>query len=144
MNTGMKISKRANTFVFILLMASLVSCVSAGTPRLSEESSETIVEGKTTKNEIVSLLGEPDQMLRLDKASLDIYIHRVLTEKPPENMFSEGQYEVLTYSKWNYFAVGPMLFPSQETSKALVLVIDPYGVCVKIFYEEDRRSEYLN
>lgn len=123
------------------LMALVVSCVSTGAPKLSESSVRRIVDGETTKSEVSSLLGKPEQILILDKESLEHYVARVPTRNPPDLNFPEGQYEVWTYSRWRHTA-GLVLFPSYETAKLCMLIINSDGICLKKLYVEESHVEF--
>jgi len=133
--------KTAYLAVATALMALVVSCVSTGAPKLSERSVRRIVDGETTKSEISSLLGKPEQILILDKKSLEHYIARVATIHPADLSFPEGHYEVWTYSRWSHVA-GLVLFPSYETAKLCMLIINSDGICLKKLYVEESRVEF--
>ena len=123
------------------LTALIVSCVSTGAPKLSESSVRRIVDGETTKSEVSNLLGKPEQILILDKKSLEHYIARVTTIYPADLNFQEGHYEVWTYSRWSHFA-SLVLFPSYETAKFCMLVINNDGICLKKLYVEESHMEF--
>lgn len=123
------------------LMALVVSCVSTGAPKLSESSVRRIVDGKTAKSEVSNLLGEPEQILILDKKSLEHYIARVATINSADLDFPEDHYEVWTYSRWSHFA-SLVLFPSYETAKRCMLIINSDGICLKKLYVEESRMEF--
>lgn len=127
--------KRKDLLLLILLMCSVASCISAGTPKLSENAIEKLTEGKSSKDEVITLIGHPEESLKLDKVSLENYVNRVLLTEVPEDMFPEDQYEVWTYSKWSYFAVDPLLIPSHESSKISLLIFNSNNICIKIFYD---------
>ena len=67
---------RQKTAVFLFWPAVLTylitSCVSVGSVDLSSKHAEKIIPGKTTKGEISVVLGEPEQILRLDKKTPDL------------------------------------------------------------------------
>jgi hypothetical protein len=123
------------------LIALAVSCVSTGAPKLSESSVRRIAEGETTKSEVSSLLGKPEQILILDKESLEHYIARLATRNPPDLSFPEGHYEVWTYSRWSHIA-GLVLFPSYETAKLCMLIINSDNICLKKLYVEESHMEF--
>ncbi len=123
------------------LLALVVSCVSTGAPKLSESSVSRIVDGETTKSEVSSLLGKPEQILILDKESLEHYIARVATIHPADLGFPDGHYEVWTYSRWSHVA-GLMLFPSYETAKLCMLIINSDGICLKKLYVEESHMKF--
>jgi hypothetical protein len=123
------------------IIALVVSCVSTGAPKLSESSARRIAEGETTKSEVSSLLGKPEQILILDKESLEHYIARLATRNPPDLSFPEGHYEVWTYSRWSHIA-GLVLFPSYETAKLCMLIINSDGICLKKLYVEESHMEF--
>lgn len=123
------------------LVVLVVSCVSTGAPKLSKSRVRRIVDGETTKSEISSLLGAPEQILILDKKSLEYYIARVATTNPADLNFPEGTYEVWTYSRWNHVA-SLVLFPSHETAKLCMLIITSDGTCFKKLYIEKSQIEF--
>ena len=133
--------KTAYVAVATALMTLVVSCVSTGAPKLSESNVRRIVDGETTKSEVSSLLGKPEQILILDKESLEHYIARVATKNPPDLSFPEGHYEVWTYSKWSHFA-SLVLFPSYETAKRCMLIINSDGICLMKLYVEENHMEF--
>ena len=133
--------KTAYLAVATALMALVVSCVSTGAPKLSESSVRRIVDGETTKSEVSSLLGKPEQILILDKESLEHYIGRVAIINPAEPSFPDGHYEVWTYSRWSHVA-GLVLFPSYETAKLCMLIINSDGICLKKLYVEESQMEF--
>jgi hypothetical protein len=133
--------KTAYLAVATALMALVVSCVSTGASKLSESSVSRIVDGETTKSEVSSLLGKPEQILMLDKESLEHYVARVATRNPPDLSFPEGHYEVWTYSRWSHTA-GLVLFPSYETAKLCMLIINSDGICLKKLYVEESSIEF--
>jgi hypothetical protein len=133
--------KTAYLAVATALMALVVSCLSTGAPKLSESSVRRIVDGETTKSEVSSLLGKPEQILILDKKSLEYYIAGLATRNPPDLTFPEGHYEVWTYSRWSHVA-GLVLFPSYETAKLCLLIINSDGICLKKLYVEESHMEF--
>ena len=138
---GMLGYKTAYPAVATALMALIVSCVSTGAPKLSESSVRRIVDGETTKSEVSNLLGKPEQILILDKKSLEHYIARVTTMNPADVNFPQGNYEVWTYSRWSHLA-SLVLFPSYETAKFCMLVINSDGICLKKLYVEESHMEF--
>ena len=138
---GLFRQKTAHVAVATALMALVVSCVSTGAQKLSESSVRRIVDGETTKSEVSSLLGKPEQVLILDKESLEHYIARVATINPTDLSFPEDQYEVWTYSRWSHVA-SLVLFPSYETAKRCMLIINSDGICLKKLYVEESRVEF--
>ena len=133
--------KTAYLAVATAFVVLVVSCVSTGAPKLSESRVRRIVDGETTKSEVSSLLGTPEQILILDKKSLEHYIARVATTYPAAISFPEGTYEVWTYSRWNHIA-SLVLFPSYETAKFCMLIINSDGTCLKKLYIEKSRMEF--
>ena len=123
------------------LMALIISCVSTGAPKLSENRVGRIVEGETAKSEVSNLLGEPEQILILDKKSLEHYIARVDTRHSADLSFPEGLYEVWTYSRWSHVA-SLVLFPSYETAKLCMLIINSDGICLKKLYVEENNVQF--
>ena len=136
------IMKNRSLSLTVLLLALVVSCVSTGAPKLSEDKVKTIVEGKSSKDDVIKLLGHPEQSLKLDKINLDNYINRVLATKVPEDMFPVGQYEIWTYNKWSYFAIDPLLIPSHESSKISLVIFDSNDICIKKFYDAESESKW--
>ena len=133
--------KTAYLAVVTALMALVVACVSSGAPKLSESNVRRIVDGETTKSEVSSLLGKPEQILILDKESLEHYIARVATLNSTDLSFPEGHYEVWTYSRWSHFA-SLVLFPSYETAKFCMLIINSDGICLKKLYVEESHTGF--
>jgi hypothetical protein len=133
--------KTAYLAVATALIALVVSCVSTGAPKLSESSVSRIAEGETTERDISSLLGKPEQILILDKESLEHYIARLATRNPPDPSLIEGHYEVWTYSRWSHIS-SLVLFTSYETAKLCMLIINSDGICVKKLYVEERHMEF--
>ena len=127
--------------LYILLATLVFSCVTTGDSRLTEGAVAKIVEGESSKTEIAGLLGDPEQILYLDKESLKNYIKRVYQGEPPEVHFLEGQYEVWTYSRWNQAAV-LVLFPTYEKATACMLIINSDDICVKKLYTGESRVAY--
>ena len=124
-----------------VLMALVMSCVSTGAPRLSEDRVRKIIDGETTKSEVSNLLGEPEQILILEKKSLEQYIARVAAINPADLNFPQGHYEVWTYSRWSH-AASLVLFPSYETAKHCMLIINSEGICIKKVYVEENHMEF--
>jgi hypothetical protein len=138
---GVFSSKTAYLAAAIALMALVPSCVSTGAPKLSEGSVRRIVDGETTKIEVTNLLGKPEQILTLDKESLEHYIARVATRNLAAVSVPEGRYEVWTYSRWNHLA-SLVLFPSYETATLCMLIINSDGICLKKLYVEESQMEF--
>ena len=134
-------NKTAYLAVATALMALIMSCVSTGAPKLSGDSVGRIVDGQTTKSEVSNLLGEPEQILILDKKSLEQYIARVSTIHSADLSFPEGRYEVWTYSRWSNVS-GLVLLPSHETAKLCMLIINSDGICLKKVYVEESSMEF--
>ena len=125
----------------ILLMCFMSSCVSAGNSRLSEENVGRIIDGKTSKDEVAETLGEPEEVLKLDKESLENYLNRVAIADLPENNFPEDHYEVWIYKRWSHSA-SLVLSPSYEEARACIIVINSKSLCVKKFYANDRNLQF--
>jgi hypothetical protein len=134
-------SKTAYLGAAIALVALVLSCVSTGAPKLSESGVRKIVDGGTTKSEVTNLLGMPEQILTLDKESLEHYIARVATRNQAEVSVPQGRYEVWTYSSWNHIA-SLVLFPSYETATFCMLIINSDGICLKKLYVEESHMEF--
>jgi len=130
-----------NLSLVIFFVTLVASCVTTGDSKLTTGAVGKIVEGETTKDEIANLLGKPEQMLNLDKESLETYVKRVSAGEPPEISLPEDQYEVWTYSRWNQAAV-LVLFPTYEKGTACILIINSDGICVKKLYIEESRVAY--
>lgn len=131
----------ANLSLAIFFVTLVVSCVTTGDAKLTEQAAGKIIEGETTRDEIVNLLGKPEQILNLDKESLENYVRRVSVGEPLEINLAEDQYEVWTYSRWNQAAV-LVLFPSYEKATSCILIINSDGICVKKLYTEESRVAY--
>ena len=127
--------------IAILFLTLLASCVTTGESQLTTGAVGQIVEGQTGKGEIEELLGKPEQIINLDKESLDTYLKRVTAGELAGISLPEDQYEVWTYSRWNQAAV-LVLFPSYEKATACFLVINSDGICVKKLYIEESRVAY--
>ena len=91
-----KIRQKTVIFMFwsAVIMYFAASCVSAGSSKLSKDKMEKIINGKTTKKEIAETLGEPEQILNLDKQGLENYLSRIDLSDAPQHGFAEDQYEV--------------------------------------------------
>lgn len=137
-----RIIKSNHLLSLIILAISFVSCVSAGTPKLSGNSMDKVVEGKSSKAGVIGLLGEPEELLNLDKTTLDTYLARVLKTTVAEDMYPKGQYEVWNYSKWSYVAVDPVLVPSHEKSRVTLLIFNSDDVCIKKIYAEEGKFNF--
>jgi len=76
---GLKFRQKTAFFLFwpAVLIYLVTSCVSAGSSNFSAKNTKKIISGKTTKKEIVEVLGEPEQVLKLDKEGLETYLSRV-------------------------------------------------------------------
>lgn len=133
--------KTAYLAVATALIALVVSCVSTGAPKLSESNVRRVIDGESTKSEVSSLLGKPEQILILDKESLEYYIARVAPRNPADLSFPEGHYEVWTYSRWSHYA-SLVLFPSYETAKLCMLIINSDGICLKKLYVEESHMQF--
>ena len=135
---GSKFRPKMVFFLFwpAVLMYLVTSCVSAGNSNLSVKNTEKIISGKTTKNEIIEVLGEPEQILKLDKEGLENYLTRVGFSDSPPLGFAEDHYEVWIYNSWSH-AAGLVLTPSYEEAKVCIIVIDSKGVCAERFYEKE-------
>jgi hypothetical protein len=118
------------------LMYLVASCVSAGSSKLSENNMEKIINGKTTKSEIAEILGEPEQILNLDKEGLENYLGRVGLSDSPAHGFAEDQYEVWIYNRWSHTA-GLVLTPSYEEAKVCIIVMDSKSICVERIYAKE-------
>ncbi len=135
---GLKFRQKTAFFLFwpAALMYLVTSFVSAGSSNFSVKNTKKIISGKTTKNEIVEVLGEPEQVLKLDKEGLETYLSRVGVSDSPPLGFAEGHYEVWIYNRWSH-AAGLVLTPSYEEAKVCIIVIDSKGVCAERFYEKE-------
>ena len=133
-----KSRQRIMFFLFwqIMLMYLVASCVSSGSSKVSRRNTDKIMNGKTTKEEAIKLLGEPEQIVKLDKEGLETYLNRVAVSDSPLPEFREGLYELLIYNRWNHAAV-LVLTPSYEEAKMCIIVIDSEGVCVERFYARE-------
>lgn len=128
-------------FLPIILMCFITSCVSAGNLRLTEENVGKIIDGKTSKDEVAEILGEPEEVLKLDKESLENYLNRVAINDPPEISFPEDHYEVWIYKRWSHTA-SLVLSPSYEEAKVCIIVINSKNICVKRLYAKDSNVQF--
>jgi len=140
---GSKINQKMVIFLFwsAVMMYFAVSCVSAGSSKLSENNMEKIINGKSTKKEIAETLGEPTQILNLDKQGLENYLSRVGISVSPPHGFAEDQYEVWIYNRWSHTS-GLVLTPSYEEAKVGIIVIDSKSVCVERMYAKESSLEF--
>jgi len=140
---GLKFRQKTAFLLFwpAAIMCLVTSCVSAGSSSLSIKNTEKIISGKTTKKEIVEVLGEPEQVLKFDKEGLENYLSRVGVSDSPPLDFAEDHYEVWIYNKWSH-AAGLVLTPSYEEAKVYIIVIDSKGVCAEKFYAKESRLFY--
>jgi hypothetical protein len=123
-------------FCLAAIMLLITSCVSTGSSSLSSKNADKIISGKTTKNQVAKVLGEPEQMLKLDKEGLQNYLSRVQfsDSSPPD--FGEGLYEVWIYNGWTHLSA-LVLTPSYEKAKLAIIVIDDQGICIEKFYMQE-------
>jgi hypothetical protein len=126
----------------IILFGLITSCVSIGTSKLSENVMNNVIEGESSKDQVLRLLGPPEQSLISDNTSLDIYINRVVPTKVIGDFILESRYEVWMYSKWSYFAVDPFLIPSKESSKIGLVIFNRNDVCIKRLYNEENMVKF--
>ena len=129
-----KFTQRTVVFLFwpAVLTYLLTSCVSAGSVNLSSKNAEKVIPGKTTKNEISEVLGEPEQILKLDKEGLENYLSRIAVTSSPPLGLGEDLYEVWIYNKWNH-AAGLVLTPGYEEAEICIIVVNGKGVCAGRF-----------
>ena len=131
---------RQKTAVFLFWPAVLTylitSCVSVGSVDLSSKHAEKIIPGKTTKGEISVVLGEPEQILKLDKKGLENYLSRVAVSSSPPLGFGDGLYEVWIYNSWSHVA-GLVLTPGYEEAEICLIVVNDKGVCVERLYAKE-------
>jgi hypothetical protein len=136
---------RQKTVIFLLwssvIMPFAASCVSSGSSKLSENKMETIIKGKTTKSEIADTLGEPEQILTLDKQGLENYLSRIGLSDVPQHGFAEDQYEVWIYNRWSH-TTGLVLTPTYEEAKVGIIIINRMGVCVERMYAKESNLEF--
>ena len=118
----MKIKKCAY-LVVLLLTAVVTSCSTTGAPMLSKGVLEKVIEGKTTKSEIANMLGDPQQVMNVNKKDLFDYWYQEFFYRPPAEMFPEDQYEVWTYMRWRYVSPPPP-FRSHESEKNGIFIIN--------------------
>ena len=131
---------RQKMAIFLLWLVALMyivsSCVSAGSSKLTENNMEKIKNDKTTKKEIAEVLGEPEQILNLDREGLENYLSRIGLSNSSSHNFSEDQYEVWIYNRWSH-TTGLVLTPSYEEAKACIIVMDSRSVCVEKMYAKE-------
>jgi hypothetical protein len=101
-----------------------------------------VIEGESSKDQVLRLLGPPEQSLILDKTSLNIYINRVFPTKVTGDFILESRYEVWMYSNWSYFAVDPLLIPSKESFKISLVIFNRNDVCIKKLYDEENMVKF--
>jgi hypothetical protein len=135
---GSKLRQKVVIFLFWsgALIYVVTSCVSAGSSKLTENNMEKIINGKTTRNEIAEVLGEPEQILNLDREGLENYLSRIGLINSSKHDFGEDQYEVWIYNRWSH-ATGLVLTPSYEEAKACIIIIDSKSVCVEKIYAKE-------
>ena len=140
---GSKLRRKIPFFLFwrAALICLATSCVSAGSGNLSLKNAEKIVRGKTTKGEIGEVLGEPKQILKLDKEGLENYLSIVAFSDSPPLGLGEDLYEVWTYSRWSHVA-GLVLTPSYEEAEFCIIVVDSKGICVERFYAKQSSFKF--
>ena len=114
----------------------IISCVSAGSVNLSSKNAEKIIRGRSTKSEISEVLGQPEQILKLDKEGLENYLSRVAVSSSPPLRLGEDLYEVWIYNKWCQ-AAALVLTPGYEEAEICIIVIDGKGVCAERFYGKE-------
>ena len=133
-----KFTQRTVVFLFwpAVLTYLLTSCVSAGSVNLSSKNAKKVIPGKTTKNEISEVLGEPEQILKLDKEGLENYLSRVAVSSSPALGFDEDLYEVWIYNRWSHVAA-LVLTPGYEEAEICIIVVDDKGVCAEKFYAKE-------
>ena len=124
-----------------VLLYLLTACVSAGSVNLSSKNVEKIIRGKTTEREMSEVLGEPEQILKLDKEGLVNYVNRVAVNSSPPLDFGEDLYEVWIYNKWSH-AAGLVLTPGYEEAEICIVVVDGKGVCAERFYGKESRFRF--
>ena len=132
-----KMEKKIALLILIVLISSIISCVSTGSSKLSQTAMENIIEGSSTTAEVVKIIGSPEISVILDKTSLNNYINRIMSLRLGQDNVLEDKYEVWTYYKWSYLAVDPLLVPGLETSRISLLIFNSNGICVKKFYNEE-------
>ena len=140
---GSKFRRKVIFYCFCLaaIMLLITSCVSTGSSSLTSRNADRIISGETTINEVVKVLGEPEQMLKLDKEGLKNYLSRVEFSDSPPPDFGEGLYEVWIYNGWNHLST-LVLTPSYEEAKLAIIVIDDRGICVEKFYRKESESRF--
>jgi hypothetical protein len=140
---GSKLKQKSAYYLFlpILLICFIASCVSAGNSKLTEENVGKIVDGKTNRDEVAEILGEPEEVLQLDKESLENYLNRVAISDPAEINFPEDHYEVLIYKRWSH-TTSLVLSPSYEEAKVCIIVINSKNICVKKFYAKESNLQF--
>jgi hypothetical protein len=102
---------------------------------------EKIINGKTTKKEIVEVLGEPKQILSLDLQGLENYLSRVGVSDSPLHGFAEDQYQLWIYNRWSHMS-GLVLSPSYEEARVGIVVINSKSVCVDRLYAKEDNLKF--
>ena len=122
--------------LMIILVAFLASCATTtGSKQLTKDSVDKIVEGKTTKQEVAKLLGQPDDIAYYDKKTVDEYIHRNFLTRPPEDKFPEDKYEFWRYWKFNDFS-GLLPYTNRSVEESSTIVLNSKGVIIKKIYRK--------
>jgi len=118
--------------VLMLGMAFTSSCALMGPRKLSVDCAE-IVDGVTTGEQIVRLLGSAEHKIQMDSAQLEEYLEELTLDKSD---YPKGQYEVWKYIDWRHPAYSKTDFTWHETLCSCVVVIDDRDVVVKKIYSE--------
>ena len=134
--------KHIEQLVMALLVATTVSCASTGTPRLSQSAIEKVIEGKSSKVEIEALMGMPEDRVTSDSVGVRNYVRRVFMDESLRVELPDDEYELWTYNKWRYVGLDPLIFPSHETSRICVLIIDSDDNCLKKYYKKEGGFEW--
>jgi hypothetical protein len=118
--------------ILMLGMTFIISNALVGPEELSLNCA-TIVDGKTTREQTVRLLGPPEQKIQTDSFQLEEYLEELTLEKSD---YPKGQYEIWKYFDWRYPSSSDTHHARQETLCSCLVVIDDRGVVIKKIYSE--------
>lgn len=131
----MKNKRSLFMLLMIILVAFLAGCATTGNKKFTKGSVDKIVEGKTTKQEVVKLLGQPDDIAYYDKKTVDEYIHRIFLKRPPEDKFPEDKYEFWRYWKFKDFP-GLLPYTNRSVEESSTIILNSKGVIIKKIYRK--------
>jgi len=135
------ISKNTTWITLPFLMIVSLGCSRSGNTNLDRQNVDMIVEGRTTGNEILTVLGTPETITTgFRKSAVDKYLRTKFLIEPEQTNLAEDDYEIWSY--W-YAASGSVpipilggLLPKRPVDRKLWLIINSQRVCVYKVYEE--------